>query len=777
MGDAYWVLEYLKVMAAYIFLMFIYPSIVFRSYLKGKSRMFWFGFCCCGQVVLVSSVVLLLGVGHILNVWVFRALFYGSLIWSLLKNFQFKVPPRYFTYKFNNHTYGPKLLLLRIATALWNLIKRAFAFFWKWIRRDTIELIGMAVVIGYGVLYFSYGPLQNRFYGFSDIIVHQSWTYGLIQGQIYSGGIYPAGMHCMAYAISELFGIRLYTVITYMQCIHMVCFLTAAYFFARELFAWKYTALLGLTLFLTMKHESVTVVYLLSRMQTALPQEFGLYTVFMIPTFLIRYLKHAGQVERKGKKTRFYWDDNLVVFVLGIAASLSCHFYATIMAIFTCAGVGIIWCVRLFNWRRLVPVVTSALLALLIAVVPMGLALAEGIPLEHSLYWALSVIEGTRSGGSSIESNNLPISTSVNMVFDETGNNAGQTGEAPYRDQFRDKVIKNAVGFYNGGYKVMYSDEWSAIFLTITGAAFAVSICYRLLMLLLHLIFRKKKFRMDLLDGYAIIASISILLMLAFSSQHTIFPTFVAVDRVCSSEHMSLMLLTVFPLDLIGLLLSTFMGTWTMQTVGVLGASAVAATVVLTGNFHGFLYLGATRFDAAVNVTNAIIDSISHQEFTIISPTDELYQVRDYGFHEEYLTLIEDCQKEEYYLPTQYLFFYLEKKPIQYDHSHFPVGPAWIAQQRYAEMTFSSSVGSEYTTGSVSQEKLEGQLFLGAKPSNGYTVLYNREIVETRAWNFWNVILERYPNNISVYYEDDYFVCYCLKQNPDRLINLSILDT
>ena len=84
----YWVIEYLKVFLGYGFLMFIWPSIVFRKYLKGKGKTFRFGFCNVIQIVLISTIVLMLGIFHILNKWTFGILFWGILIWSLRDKFK-----------------------------------------------------------------------------------------------------------------------------------------------------------------------------------------------------------------------------------------------------------------------------------------------------------------------------------------------------------------------------------------------------------------------------------------------------------------------------------------------------------------------------------------------------------------------------------------------------------------------------------------------------------------------------------------------------------------
>ena len=65
----YWAMEYGKVLIAYIALMYIWPSVVFRKYLAAKSRTYRFAFCSTVQVMLVNTVVLLLGLIHLLNRW------------------------------------------------------------------------------------------------------------------------------------------------------------------------------------------------------------------------------------------------------------------------------------------------------------------------------------------------------------------------------------------------------------------------------------------------------------------------------------------------------------------------------------------------------------------------------------------------------------------------------------------------------------------------------------------------------------------------------------
>ena len=80
----YWAVEYGKVFIAYMALMYIWPMVVFRKYLAPKSRTYCFAFCSTVQVVIVNTVVLLLGLVHLLNRWTMILVFYGVFIGSIL---------------------------------------------------------------------------------------------------------------------------------------------------------------------------------------------------------------------------------------------------------------------------------------------------------------------------------------------------------------------------------------------------------------------------------------------------------------------------------------------------------------------------------------------------------------------------------------------------------------------------------------------------------------------------------------------------------------------
>ena len=87
MVSYYWVVEYSKVFCAYLFLMFLWPSVVFHEHLRLKSKTYRFGFCVTVPIVIMNTVVLGLGLLRGLRQWPVEILFYGVFVLAFLKNF------------------------------------------------------------------------------------------------------------------------------------------------------------------------------------------------------------------------------------------------------------------------------------------------------------------------------------------------------------------------------------------------------------------------------------------------------------------------------------------------------------------------------------------------------------------------------------------------------------------------------------------------------------------------------------------------------------------
>ena len=205
-------------------------------------------------------------------------------------------------------------------------------------------------------------------------------------------------MHCFIYAMRVLFGVKIYSSQLFLAGIHVAVFLVSAYLLLKELFAWDGTAVLALALFLTVDLLCIDEIFSMSRLQWTLPQEFGLYTQFLCALFLLRCLK-TDFSDRSGSRRerirKFLTEENLLLFLLSLAASLAIHFYVTMMAFFLCVVIAACRLPSLFQKRRFVSLVKAVCLGVLIAVLPMGIAYAKGVPFQGSIGWAVNVINGT----------------------------------------------------------------------------------------------------------------------------------------------------------------------------------------------------------------------------------------------------------------------------------------------------------------------------------------------------------------------------------------------
>ena len=68
-----------------------------------------------------------------------------------------------------------------------------------------------------------------------------------------------------------------------------------------------------------------------------------------------------------------------------------------------------------------------------------------------------------------------------------------------------------------------------------------------------------------------------------------------------------------------------------------------------------------------------------------------------------------------------------------------------------------------------SEKYVDNSLEIMGKASDAYTNIKNRRILESEFYCSITVFKKRFPNEIKVYYEDEDFICYIVKQNPEHL--------
>lgn len=740
MDTWYWVFEYGKVFCGYLFLMFIWPLVVFEWHLRTKDVIYRFSFCVTVQIVIINIIVLRLGLFHILNQQIVMILFYGPFIAALMKKIAKRRTKTVDTVKKKQKLR--RRIRLRIKEIWWRFSMRAG------------EYSTLAVILIFGIMYFSYGSSQVCSYGFGDLYVHHEWIYALTKGNVFSGGVYPQGMHCFIYCLDALFGIRVYSSLLFLQGIHVAVLLFSAYALLREVFHWRYTPMFVLALFLTLDLLNADQIYSMFRLQITLPQEFGLHTQFLCALFLVRYLKDEHRFIRNQKPSRYYWSDNLFLFMMSLAASISVHFYTTIMAFVMCAAFAVFAVKKIFVKKRLIPLAAAVLCGCFLAVMPMAGALASGVPFNYSIRWAVNTMDG-----------------------EETRNFDNSTDKGLQRKEKSVKLIPaNATGeIYEKGYKALYGRKRANVILCITGAVIAACVLLR----------KRDKWNLrKIVSGYLPMILFTFLFVLIYAAPHIGLPSVISDSRFLSVGHMMVLAVVMMPADMVFSVLSCCCREFFMQVLSCFLVLGIYVSTIVLGHFHGYLFYELTRYNAAVELTNTIIESFPKKDYVIVAPTDELYPVIKYGWHEELQTFIRNTESESYTLSPGHVFIYVEKRPLQYAQAYFFQGPSWLAQEKYMDIYWDkyskkypdtgASQAPKITASEVSEKAAGKQMPEYENSWFTYTKHDSRTILESKAYDWCRRFQRQHPLEMDIYYEDDDFVCYYFRQDLGMPFNLGM---
>ena len=136
-------------------------------------------------------------------------------------------------------------------------------------------------------------------------------------------------------------------------------------------------------------------------------------------------------------------------------------------------------------------------------------------------------------------------------------------------------------------------------------------------------------------------------------------------------------------------------------------------------------------------MTRNIRKDFDKYSYTIVSTTDERYDIINHGRHTELSKFINmiDGNEASFNFTTEYVFFFIEKVLLQdYNYGNVEV------DYKYARKEF---------------------IFLG----DVQDYYFQRAIIESKAYYWAKTFEEIYPNNFNVYYEDDIYIVYLMQQN------------
>ena len=743
---------------------------MFRRILRGRSLAEQFLMCYTFGNFYIINIVFLLQLLHISNFFTLAGL---TAVLSIVIGGRVNRIPLKQQAGNTWHLFG-KLLRgrMKLKSAIFLFlgkcaegIKRLVKFFYRHIVKNPIQSM---LLLGIGVcLCWIYGRQIILVYGYraSDIPVHMSWINEMSRGKIFAKGVYPFGFHCMIYYLHAVFRFDTYVILCqffFAQVIFMHLVLLAM---LKQLCKTKYIPYIGTFVFLLGNFWSGQTY---SRFYATLPQEFGM--IFVIPSiyFLIRFFQIPKQ-KLADKETRL----TLQCFAMAFSLTLAIHFYGTMIAGLCCIGIACGFCFRFLRKEYFCRIMFTGICSVFLAVLPMGIAFATGTPLQGSLGWGLSVINGGKSSSSTEaeaetdEAETLEVSTGDDkntvrvvkpdgtvMEIDVSDLPSAQENESG--GQMQTETTAPAVPKVSFGEKIRkipgkaknaLSEMSSRILefiikLDVKNIGYMILASFALLLLLgfIFCVFRQTEYGAMLMSMGFCMWIVTILLCAGVFG----LPPLMDGAR-CSIYYVYL--LSAALTALADGLLYMVLPLRKLRLVRNAVSLAVAAAVLM-GMFQNHMikqsdFSSGFVMNGVITCLSNIIHENEDKTWTIVSANDETQMGVDHGWHYETITFLRGMETLEkntkVIIPTKTVYFFIEKIPLDY------------------------SVTYDKSGQSISRKGASRSL-----PNVGGIGMYQGEgrwIVMSRMYYWAQAFMELYPNEMKVYYEDNKFICYKIEQN------------
>lgn len=508
-----------------------------------------------------------------------------------------------------------------------------------------------------------------------------------------------------------------------------------------------------------------------SRFYSTLPQEYGM--IFVIPSvyFLIRFFQ-IHKENLKDRETRRI----LQCFAMAFSLTLAIHFYGTMIAGLCCIGIAMGFCFRFVKKEYFCRIMVTGILSVALAVLPMAIAFAGGTPLQGSLGWGMSVINGTQNNTSDtantsadnkvkvtgedgktveIDVSKLPsakkdettvvveqkkpsLGDRIRTVTDKIKVISDKIKDMPNR---LSKVVRTmSIRIRN----IVIPVDWQKM-----GTAVMTAYAGLLLLGLVFCAFRKTEYGAALMSvGFCMLILTVLLCAGPFG-----LPTLMDAAR-CSIYY-------AYLLPVAGVVLADgILCFMTMprifrngKNVLSLGISVVLLIVLLQKDLvkNPEFSSGYVTNGAITCLTNIIREN-EDETWTIVSANDETQMGLDHGWHYETITFLRQLEKidedTKILIPTKNIYFFIEKIPLDYSVSY--AGSGQSISKKGASQTLPNVGGIG--------------MYQGEK----------RWIVMSRMYYWVQAFMKKYPNEMKVYYEDDQFICYRIPQNMYHQYNFAI---
>lgn len=530
----------------------------------------------------------------------------------------------------------------------------------------------------------------------------------------------------------------------------------------------------------------------------------------------------------------------LILFALCFSMTLAIHFYNTMIAGLFCIGAAVGFFFRLFRRHYFGRVMCAGIISIVVSLLPMILAYVGGTPLEGSLMWGMSIMDGSAedsdessssdedfeltdlhgfvfisgstviyegeiisengelqggevlslgdvtvgqhkiAGGQLVDDatilvdgevyyEGIVIAVGKNLKEKEAGregaSSSGTDGKkdqqgvqrpAPQKQNSRlanalkkiqnfcirmKGIIQNVIGLH-----LMEEDVRDFIWLN---HMISLSILFLFILAVLYYILRQVDYASRMMSTAVYMALMTVMIIASDLGLPEL------MDQSRASIYYAYSVIAVWSLcvdGVLNLLLGWFRSGQVLNFVSVLLVPALAAVTVSNDMVRDAEFPTGFQSNEAVTCLTNIIRENKNGTWTIVSANDEMRMGEDYGYHYEVDTFLRKMEHRgssgSIRIPTQKVYFFIEKRPIDY-----------------------------YYTYEGSGQKVSARGASNPLPRNNGMEMYwmkSRWIEMSRMYYWARQFAWLYPNEISTYYETDDFVCYLVEQNGFSYYNFSI---
>ena len=757
------ILQFVGIFAAYTGLTVLLPAVMFRRVLRGRRLSEQFLMCYTFGNFYIINIVFAVQLLHISNfqTLVLLTVVLSVLIWSRVNRISLRkliIKNAEACRKLLQGSMGIKGALYRVWQKFIRMLKYVISFFYREVVCNTLQWILAGAIAA--ALFWVYGRQLILTYGYraSDIPVHLNWINQMSRGNLFVSGVYPFGFHCVVYYLHTVFRVDTYVILCLFYLVQVFVIHVVLLAMLKMLCRSLYFPYAGVLVYIL---GSFWARQTYSRFGASLPQEFGM--IFVIPSiyFLIRFF----QTEKENLKTK---ETKLTLgcFAIAFSLTLAIHFYGTMIAGLCCIGIAVGYVFRFLNKEYFRRIMMTGIISVFLAVLPMAIAFAGGTPLQGSLGWGLSVINGGNSDNEE-EENTVTQDMTIEEIAanlqraseskENTGTASVQSGKnTPTVTETPKPSLGEKVGEIPGEIK----DTWNMmaqrlrefiINLPEKWCAYAVlsGIGVLILMGLLFIILRKITYGEMLMSAGFCMGILTLLLC----AGNLGLPMLMDGAR-CSIYYVYLLVAALTVLGDGILYLVCMLATLKIFRNAV---SFVLTVAMVAGMFQQGL-IKKSSFDSgfvsngALTCLTNIIHENEDKTWTIVSANDETQMGLDHGWHYEtisFLRKMENMDKDtKLIIPTKNVYFFIEKIPLDYAVTYSGTG------QSISKKGASQNLPN---VGGISMYQGEG-----------------RWILMSRMYYWAQAFMEKYPNDMKVYYESEDFICYVMPQNMYHQYNFAI---